>query len=414
MTFPLRRVLRGGQRSVSAPLASFRAAARPHHDERPPRAPVCRLPRSPLNIHGRLWYGVWKRRLLSDGRGDDEVLRARLLRWRRPNGRLKDRDSQEFLPRPDPDGALVLPAKRRARTTGSADVPRTAAGEPSPLLPRASRHIKPLQVDPVRDLAEPLLFPMLVGRYHYPRGRASRRRSHVLSGVPVDASPRSGRLPAVLHHGTAHGAPGPLGLLRRHDSGAESPAPGQQQRPPVADARRGEEPRHRRVGAWPPAVGDGLAATPPARALPRRDTWWIAAASTGARTTRSTAARSVQGCSTAHGPAPPPPPCWRTRPRPPRLACGARCEAATAKSSTMRAVARALQMNESHLARELDRHRQEFTHKLLHGSSTNTAPGNRPGHSRGYLRQIHLFSIPVPNHPRPTERPLCKPPAIAG
>ena len=35
-----------------------------------------------------------------------------LLRWRRPNGRLKARECREFLERLDAGGALVLPDKR--------------------------------------------------------------------------------------------------------------------------------------------------------------------------------------------------------------------------------------------------------------------------------------------------------------
>ena len=95
----------------------------------------------------------WEGRRLCDGRGDDEVLgtclqRARgdcsglsrmelartvceLLRWRRPNGKLKARECREFLERLDAGGALVLPDKRQGRATGSVTrVPRTAAGEP--------------------------------------------------------------------------------------------------------------------------------------------------------------------------------------------------------------------------------------------------------------------------------------------
>ena len=54
-----------------------------------------------------------------------------LLRWRRPNGRLKARECREFLERLDAGGALVLPDKRQGRATGSVTrVPRTAAGEP--------------------------------------------------------------------------------------------------------------------------------------------------------------------------------------------------------------------------------------------------------------------------------------------
>ena len=38
-----------------------------------------------------------------------------LLRWRRPNGRLKARECREFLERLDAGGALVLPDKRQGR-----------------------------------------------------------------------------------------------------------------------------------------------------------------------------------------------------------------------------------------------------------------------------------------------------------
>ena len=38
-----------------------------------------------------------------------------LLRWRRPNGRLKARECRQFLERLDADGALVLPDKRQGR-----------------------------------------------------------------------------------------------------------------------------------------------------------------------------------------------------------------------------------------------------------------------------------------------------------
>ena len=42
-----------------------------------------------------------------------------LLRWRRPNGRLKARECREFLERLDAEGTVVLPDKRRGRATGS-------------------------------------------------------------------------------------------------------------------------------------------------------------------------------------------------------------------------------------------------------------------------------------------------------
>ena len=91
-----------------------------------------------------------------------------LLRWRRPNGRLKARECREFLERLDADGALVLPDKRRGRASGSVTrVPRTAAGEPGPPLVGSVRDVGPLAFERVREPAQRLLFRELVGRYHY-------------------------------------------------------------------------------------------------------------------------------------------------------------------------------------------------------------------------------------------------------
>ena len=91
-----------------------------------------------------------------------------LLRWRRPNGRLKARECREFLERLDADGGLVLPAKRRGRALGSVTrVPRTAAGEPGLPLVGSVRDVEPLEVELVREPAQRLLFRELVGRYHY-------------------------------------------------------------------------------------------------------------------------------------------------------------------------------------------------------------------------------------------------------
>ena len=91
-----------------------------------------------------------------------------LLRWRRPNGRLKARECREFLERLDAEGALVLPDKRRGRALGSVTrVPRTAAGEPGRPLVGSVCDVEPLRVERVREPAERLLFRELVGRYHY-------------------------------------------------------------------------------------------------------------------------------------------------------------------------------------------------------------------------------------------------------
>ena len=90
-----------------------------------------------------------------------------------------------------------------------------------------------------------------------------------LSGVCFAAGADGGRLPAVLQPGVAHGGPDRLG---RRDSGAESPASGQQQPLPVAAVGRGEQPRQRRPGARPRAIGDGLAA-PPTSSSPSASRW---------------------------------------------------------------------------------------------------------------------------------------------
>ena len=91
-----------------------------------------------------------------------------LLRWRRPNGRLKARECREFLERLDAAGTLVLPDKRRGRVVGSVTrVPRTAAGEPGRPLGGTVRDVEPLAVELVREPVQRLLFRELVGRYHY-------------------------------------------------------------------------------------------------------------------------------------------------------------------------------------------------------------------------------------------------------
>ena len=91
-----------------------------------------------------------------------------LLRWRRPNGRLKARECREFLERLHTEGVLVLPDKRQGRALGSVTrVPRTAAGEPGRPLLGSVGDVEPLDVDLVREPAERLLFRELLGRYHY-------------------------------------------------------------------------------------------------------------------------------------------------------------------------------------------------------------------------------------------------------
>ena len=144
-----------------------------------------------------------------------------LLRWRRPNGRLKARECREFLERLDADGALVLPDKRRGRATGSVTrVPHTAAGEPGPPLVGSVRDVEPLEFEQVREPAQRLLFRELVGRYHYLGHAGSVRRPPALSGVCVAAGPArwsaacsSRARRGAWRHGTA-GSAGTMGLGR--------------------------------------------------------------------------------------------------------------------------------------------------------------------------------------------------------
>ena len=89
-----------------------------------------------------------------------------LLRWRRPNGRLKARECREFLERLDAEGALVLPDKRRGPLGSVTRVPRTAACEPG----RSWLAVPRCRAAEVRvgvRACPRLLFRELVGRYHY-------------------------------------------------------------------------------------------------------------------------------------------------------------------------------------------------------------------------------------------------------
>ena len=204
-----------------------------------------------------------------------------LLRWRRPNGRLKARECREFLERLDAGGALVLPDKRQGRATGSVTrVPRTAAGEPGHPLLGCVRDVEPLQVERVREPAQRLLFRELVGRYHYlghtvPFG--AHLRYLVFASRPARAVVGCLQFSSPAWRMAARDGWNRLG---RRGSGAESPARGQQQPLPVAAVGRGEEPRQRRLGRA--ASGGwwwtGRATTSSSPGSWRR--WWIPAATT--------------------------------------------------------------------------------------------------------------------------------------
>ena len=194
-----------------------------------------------------------------------------LLRWRRPNGRLKARECREFLERLDAEGALVLPDKRRGRALGSVTrVPRTAAGERGA---RSWQRVRRRALRVERWCASPPSACCSGSWWDATTTSGTRSRSARTCAIWClrRGRPGGGRLPAVLEPGVAHGGAGPLGRLGRGDAGSESPARGQQQPLPVAAVGQGEEPRQRRLGTRPRADGGGLAAPLPPRALARGD-----------------------------------------------------------------------------------------------------------------------------------------------
>ena len=135
-----------------------------------------------------------------------------LLRWRRPNGRLKARECREFLERLDAGGALVLPDKRQGRAIGSVTrVPRTAAGEPGAPLVGRVRDVEPLQVERVREPAPAPAVPGAGGTLPLPRAHGPVRRPPALSGVCIEAGAGGGRLSAVLQPGVGAWRPGTAG-----------------------------------------------------------------------------------------------------------------------------------------------------------------------------------------------------------
>ena len=252
-----------------------------------------------------------------------------LLRWRRPNGRLKARECREFLERLDAGGALVLPDKRRGRAVGSVTrVPRTAAGEPGRALLGNVRDVEPLQVELVREPAQRLLFRELVGRYHY--------LGHT---VPFGAHLRY----LVFASRPARAVVGCLQF--------SSPA----WRMAVRDRWIGWDERTRArnlqrvvnnsrflllpwvamsnlasavLGARPRAVGGGLAAPLPPRAVAGGDAGGPSPPPRGLLPRRQLGRVGRHERSRSHGPARPP--CRGGAQDGPGLSCGPRCEAAVA------------------------------------------------------------------------------------
>ena len=298
--------------------AFFGQPARPDHG-----AGVLRS--APLDIRAAFWYGVVGREdapamavattrfsgrafsvpevtlireIVRDCSGLSRMELARtvceLLRWRAPERETEGSGSgREFLERLDAGGALVLPDKRQGRATGSVTrVPRTAAGEPGPPLVGSVRDVEPLRVERVREPAERLLFRELVGRYHY-LGHTVPFGAHLRYLVFASRPARGGGSGCLQFSSPAWRMAVRdrwIGWGRRN-SGAESPARGQQQPLPVAAVGRGEQPRQRRPGARPRAVGGGLGRATTSSSPGSWRRWWIPAATTGVATAPPTGSR---------------------------------------------------------------------------------------------------------------------------
>ena len=261
------------------------------------------LRRAPLDIRAAFWYGVVGkggapamaaattrfsgrafsarevtliREVVRDCSGLSRMELARtvceLLRWRRPNGGLKARECREFLERLDADGALVLPDKRRGRALGSVTRVSPDGGGRAGAPARGQRaRCRAVGYRAGARACRTPAVPGVGGPLPLPRAHGPLRRPPALSGIRVEASAGGGRLSAVLQSGVAHGGAGQLGRLGRCDSGAESPARGQQQPFLLLPWVGVKEPRQRGAGARPRALGSGLAATLRPGAVARRD-----------------------------------------------------------------------------------------------------------------------------------------------
>jgi hypothetical protein len=91
-----------------------------------------------------------------------------LLEWKRPNGRLKNRECLELLAKLEDKGILVLPDKRQDGNR----TPRNRMATVQPDTPYSSLNgsvedFTPLDVERVQTRAQRELFKDLLARYHY-------------------------------------------------------------------------------------------------------------------------------------------------------------------------------------------------------------------------------------------------------
>jgi hypothetical protein len=112
------------------------------------------------------------RRLIED---HPDASRARLSRlvcerlgWRRPDGRLKDMSCRVAMLRMQDDGLLKLPAPRNGNNNGKPYRRRTPQAEPESceVLVCAGKLVD-LQLHPVADRQQSLLWNEFIDRYHY-------------------------------------------------------------------------------------------------------------------------------------------------------------------------------------------------------------------------------------------------------
>ena len=89
------------------------------------------------------------------------------LAWRRANGQLKDMSCRVAMLRMHRDGLIRLPAPRRRHSNGTLHRRRTPQAEPElPIVARVDA-LPALQVRPLADQREALLWREYVDRYHY-------------------------------------------------------------------------------------------------------------------------------------------------------------------------------------------------------------------------------------------------------
>jgi hypothetical protein len=111
-------------------------------------------------------------RLITDNPDSNRARLSRLvckkLRWRRPDGRLKDMSCRVAMIRMHNDGLIQLPAPRKSNNNGKPYRRRTLQAEPElfPLVVAAGALVD-LQLQPVADRKDSHLWNEYIDRYHY-------------------------------------------------------------------------------------------------------------------------------------------------------------------------------------------------------------------------------------------------------